>query len=150
MHADQLAHLDAIERHGKIFREKVRRVFVVGENAADATGRHDHDVGTDAREVTLGLVLPGKIKLAAFCNEHVIRVLSQTPCNCRTCHPGMAGDKDALARKVGTGDRELRVAADIKALSLLRLALELDVANRWGASAPATSASGTLHNRDRG
>jgi hypothetical protein len=40
--------------------------------------------------------------------------------------------------------------ADIKALSLLRLALELDVANRWGASAPATSASGTLHNRDRG
>ena len=83
-----------------------------------------------------------------------------------TCHPGMAGDKDALARKIEAGDRELRVslrehssmpsvrkkvsAADIKALSLLRLALELDVANRWGASAPATSASGTLRNRDRG
>jgi len=36
-----------------------------------------------------------------------------------------------------------------KPCSLLRLALEIDVANRWVASAPATSASGTLHNRDR-
>jgi hypothetical protein len=36
-----------------------------------------------------------------------------------------------------------------KPCSLLRLALEIDVANRWVASAPATSASGILHNRDR-
>jgi hypothetical protein len=45
-------------------------------------------------------------------------------------------------------DQTLFVAGD-NPCSPLCLGLEIDVANRWVAPAPATSTSGTLHNRDR-
>ena len=92
--------MDAIERHGKILGEEIRRVFVIGQYSADATCRHDHDVGPGRRQITLSLILTRQIELAVLCNEHGASFLSEATHDCGTGHAGMTSHEHAFPRQI--------------------------------------------------
>lgn len=92
--------MDAIERHGKILSQEIRRVLVIGQYSTDATRCHDHCIGPGGGQIMLGLVLARKIKFAALRNEHGARFLSEATHDCRTGHAGMTGHEHAFSRQI--------------------------------------------------
>jgi hypothetical protein len=107
LNADQMADMDAIELHGKIISQETRRVLIIGQYSTDPTRRHDHHIGPGRGQITLGLVLTGKIKFAAFSNEYGARFLSEATHDCGTGHAGMTGHEHAFSRQIERAGRDL-------------------------------------------
>src|SRR5262249_39925802 len=123
--AGEVAAVHGVAGDGEVLRDELGGVRVVGMDAADLGGGHDHHVRPGRGEKPLGLFLPLEIELVAIRRNDLTGHIREPSHDGRADHAAMTGDENLLAGEVENLVRHYRSLSDsFSTTSIIRNAVK--------------------------